>query len=168
MTDLIVWSTMCTGEDWAWRQLCWLRELSHRVQTFSGLLILADINSSSTFTAVNITAKIDVNKPVLLVHSGFQPPFRRSISSKMVEAVWMGFLEPYQQYVTVQMESMNQSIAQATKQVDLFSGVNPAPVDELFKPVVKGPIRARSADGSEPMTWLFLFLQNHQKIHPFE
>mmetsp|Transcript_94618 Transcript_94618/g.131492 ORF Transcript_94618/g.131492 Transcript_94618/m.131492 type:complete len:326 (-) Transcript_94618:65-1042(-) len=28
-------------------------------------------------------------------------------------------------------------------------GVNPAPVEELFKPVVKGPIRARSADGLE-------------------
>eukprot|EP00913_Durusdinium_trenchii_P021932 g20606.t1 len=28
-------------------------------------------------------------------------------------------------------------------------GVNPAPVAELFQPVVKGPIRARSADGLE-------------------
>lgn len=86
MTDLIVWSTMCTGEDWAWRQLCWLRELSHRVQTFSG--ILADINSS-TFTAVNMTAKIHVNKPQYCETSGSQPPFRQSISSKMVEAVWV-------------------------------------------------------------------------------
>ena len=28
-------------------------------------------------------------------------------------------------------------------------GVNPVPVPELFSPVVKGPIRARSADGLE-------------------
>ena len=88
--DLIVWFTTCTGEDWAWRQLCWLRELSHRVQTLS----IHQLSQQWTSTA-----KIHVNKPqycLLRFPATFQAVYfiqdgRGSLG------------------VTVQMESMNQS-----------------------------------------------------------
>ena len=150
---------------WPWLWLIWFDCLIYNVHRWrlslaSALLASGTISSSpnlinsSTFTAVNFDSQdpcqqasvLFTQVPSHLSGSLFHPRWSRQFGCHCPNGV---------------DESIKTARSQPKKWT-FFSGVNPAPVEELFKPVVKGPIRARSADGSEPMTWFT------KKIHPFE